>query len=333
MVEPAVTIAIPTRNRAHYLPTAIDSALAQTCTNTEILILDDASTDGTAEVVACYRDPRIRYIRHDCNIGMAANWNYGYQHGRGRYVAVLHDDDILAPTFLERALAEFERAPDAALVFAPVDIIDEHGACTDSAPAELLEPGRLDPPPTELEQLVRTTWIGWPAILVRRECMLEVGGFCEDFAYHKDWAVWLQLAARWPVRWVPQVLGSFRVHGGQFSEQFRRGATSIAQDRYAMLTATIPTLPLPPEQRADHHRRALRAFAETQLVLAWDLAAAGHRHHARQEARFALRIDRSVILRSPALVAGAFLASWLPPTLIRQLNRARTRLRPLLRRA
>ncbi|MDA0350949.1 MAG: glycosyltransferase [Chloroflexi bacterium] len=332
-IAPLVTVAIATRNRAALLAIALESAINQTFTDIEILVLDDASTDGTSELVARYTDPRIRYVRHDPNIGMAANWNYGYVHGRGEYVAVLHDDDYWLPTFLERAVAEFRIDPTAALVFAPYATVDEQGAVVGDAPRELTEVGVLDPPPIVLEQLVRTTWIGWPSIMIRRECMLEIGGFRETFPYHKDWAVWLQLAARWPVRWIPEQLGVYRVHGGQFSEEFRDTGTSLAEDRYQMLWETIPTLPVPNARRALLLRGALEAFAEQQLVLAWDLAKAGDGQAARQQARFAFHVDRTVLMRSPPLVVAAFVGSYFPPPLIRGLDRLRGALRPIFRRA
>lgn len=330
---PTVTIAIPTRNRAELLAIALESALTQTFTDTEILVLDDASTDDTAQMVGAIDDPRVHYVRHDPKIGMAANWNYGYEHGRGEYVTVLHDDDYWAPTFIERAVAEFKAEPTAGLVYAPYEIVDEHGAVTKPAPTQLTEIGALDPPPVVLEQLVRTTWIGWPTIMVRRTCMLEIGGFVEDFPYHKDWSVWLQLAARWPVRWIPEPLGSFRVHSGQFSEEFRANRLRLATDRRDMLWTTIPNLPLAANRRAALLRIALKSFAEEQLVLGWDLACAGDGAAAREQARFAFEVDRTVMLRSPQLVVAAFLASWLPAPPLRVLNRLRATLRPFFRRA
>ena len=320
---PTVTVAITTRNRARLLKIAIESALNQTFTDTEILILDDASSDDTSELVASYEDPRLRYLRHEPSIGMAANWNYAYQVGRGEYVAVLHDDDYWAPTFLERAVAEFRAAPEAGLVYAAVLPVNEQGQVSGRRPLPLSDTDRVSPPDEAVERIVRSTEIGWPAISVRRDCMLEIGGFTEQFPYHKDWAAWIKLAARYPVAYIADTLGYYRIHPQQFSVEYAAGAGAVARDRYEMLLATIPSLPLPPPRRADLLRTALRSLAQTQLVTAWDAARAGERSRARREVRFAFSIDASVALRAPQMVAAAYLASWMPAGLLNGLDRLR----------
>jgi hypothetical protein len=331
--QPTITIAIPTRNRSGLLVDAIDSALAQTFTDTEILVLDDDSSDDTCEVVARYADPRLRYVRHHPNIGMAANWNYGYEHGRGRYVAVLHDDDYWAPTFLDRALTVFQRQPDAGFVYAAVVPVDLDRRIIGDRRLALSDVDLIMPPATAVERLVKATEVGWPAILVRRAAMLEIGGFTEDFPYHKDWAAWIQLAARYPVGFLAETLGCYRIHPGQFSVEYGAELSAIASDRHAMLRRTIPGLPLPAAERDRLLKLALRALAETQLVSAWELARNGDRKRARTEARYAFSIDRGVAWRTPQLVAAAYAASFLPRGMIRSLDHWRAQARPLFRRS
>lgn len=101
---PLVSIAIATRNRAKFLPDAIYSALAQTVQDFEIVVVDDGSTDDTERVVSSLGDPRIRYFKRD-NQGIAAARNFAVQQARGRYIAVLDDDDIMLPWRLESQLA------------------------------------------------------------------------------------------------------------------------------------------------------------------------------------------------------------------------------------
>ena len=329
---PTVTVAIPTHNRASLLAIAIDSALSQTFTDTEILVLDDASTDHTTDLVSRYDDPRLRYVRHEPNIGMAANWNYGYEAGRGTYVAVLHDDDYWAPTFLERAVAAFEAEPTAGLVYAAVVPVDGQGEVIGERVLPLGEFDRMSSPADAVERIVKSTEVGWPAIVVRRECMLEVGAFTEEFPFHKDWAVWIELAARYPVGYIAETLGYYRIHPGQFSVEYNGDVGAIARDRYEMLWSTIPGLPLPALHRAALLKMALRALAQTQLVTAWDAARAGESERARREASFAFTIDPTVAFRSPQLVAAAYLGSWLPSGVLDQLDRLRAVARPLFRR-
>lgn len=97
-----VSVIIPTFNRAEYLRAAIASVLAQTYTNFELLILDNCSPDNTTDVVMSFHDDRIKYLRHQCNIGPTANWTYGICLAKGIFLSILGDDDYYAPEFLER---------------------------------------------------------------------------------------------------------------------------------------------------------------------------------------------------------------------------------------
>lgn len=99
---PLVTIAIPTYNRADgYLAEALESALAQTYDHLEILVSDNCSTDGTPDLVQSYDDPRIRYVRHETNLGAHGNFDYCVDAARGDFFLMLHDDDRIAPSLLE----------------------------------------------------------------------------------------------------------------------------------------------------------------------------------------------------------------------------------------
>ena len=96
-----VSILIPTYNRAGFLRDAIESALSQTHKDIEILVLDDASPDDTATVAAHYQsEPRLRYIRHTKNLGIAGNWKRGVELASGAFFCLLHDDDTFEPEFV-----------------------------------------------------------------------------------------------------------------------------------------------------------------------------------------------------------------------------------------
>ena len=123
-----VSILIPTYNRAHYLRDAIQSALTQTYSNIEILVLDDASPDDTLSVVQEFKnDSRLRYIRHTQNKGIVGNWKSGLSLARGEYFCFLHDDDTFEPEFVERLLEPLRQNPNLILSFSDHWVMDAFG--------------------------------------------------------------------------------------------------------------------------------------------------------------------------------------------------------------
>lgn len=100
MPEPLFSIVLPTYNRARFLPRSIGSVEAQSCTDWELLVMDDASTDDTPELMQGYADPRIRYIRHEQNMERSANRNAGIERAKGRFICLLDSDDAWRPEHL-----------------------------------------------------------------------------------------------------------------------------------------------------------------------------------------------------------------------------------------
>ena len=146
--SPTVSIGLPVYNGEQFLAQALDSVLAQTVRDYELIISDNASTDRTAEICREYaaRDPRIRYYRNANNMGAAFNYNRVFQLSRGEYFKWLADDDLCAPTFLERCLEMLEQRPDAILAYPKCQWIDENGGLfEDGAAAARSTPWPLNP--------------------------------------------------------------------------------------------------------------------------------------------------------------------------------------------
>ena len=127
MAEPLITVVIPTYNRPGYLRTALGSVLGQTCRNIEVLIQDNASPEDPWPVVASFNDTRVHYRRNRENIGVARNIIRALGWGSGRYVAILADDDLWEPDFLESLAAEMERDRRICVAFCDHGWIDESG--------------------------------------------------------------------------------------------------------------------------------------------------------------------------------------------------------------
>lgn len=127
--QPKVSIGLPVYNGENYLRQALDAVLAQTFTDFELIICDNASTDGTKEICREYtsRDSRLRYFRHATNIGGAANHNAVFHMGRGQYFKWVSHDDLMAPTFLERCVEVLDADPGCVLVHPATVLIDSEG--------------------------------------------------------------------------------------------------------------------------------------------------------------------------------------------------------------
>lgn len=125
----AISVALPVYNGERYLGVAIESVLGQTCGDFELIVTDNASTDGTEAIAREYaaRDARVRYVRNTVNVGAAGNYCRGFERARGRYFRWLAADDYLAPAALEASLRVLEEHADVAVCTSAADIVDEHG--------------------------------------------------------------------------------------------------------------------------------------------------------------------------------------------------------------
>lgn len=126
---PTVSIGLPVYNGANFLAETLDSILTQTYRDFELILMDNASTDETAEICRRYaaQDGRVRYHRNEQNIGAAANYNLAFDLGRGKYFKWSAHDDLIAPTFLERCVAVLDQQPDVVLCFTRTVAIDDDG--------------------------------------------------------------------------------------------------------------------------------------------------------------------------------------------------------------
>lgn len=127
--RPRVSIGLPVYNGENFIVASIDSLLAQTFTDFELIICDNASTDGTEAVCRDYasRDPRVRYQRNEANIGASANYNLTFEMARGDYFKWAAHDDLCAPTYLERCVEALERDPAVVLAYTRARAIDGKG--------------------------------------------------------------------------------------------------------------------------------------------------------------------------------------------------------------
>jgi glycosyltransferase involved in cell wall biosynthesis len=201
----SVSVVIPTYNYGRYLRDAVDSVLAQTYAPLEVLVIDDGSTDDTADVAASYGD-RIRFIRQQ-NAGVGAARNNGIALARGEYLAFLDSDDIWLPQKLEKQIARFEADPELGLVHCGAERFDESGVI--SVWLDGLE-GWIAPRLLDLDAAVITAGSG---IVVPKRVAEDVGGFDVRLPPSEDWDFSYRIAVRYRVGFVREVLVRYRQHG------------------------------------------------------------------------------------------------------------------------
>lgn len=213
MKAPEVSIIVAAYNAEKYIGQAIDSILAQTIDDIELIIVDDGSTDRTPDVIRQFDDARIRGFRQ-ANSGQTVAKNRGIRESTGRYVGFCDADDYWHTRKLEKQLPVFERSPDIAVIYSNEVSIDESGAAL---------PDRVDATRRGdvLDDLFVDNFIPFGTALVRRDRLIEVGGFDESLRMGIDWDLWLRLAARYKFDYVPDDLYIYRKWAGQMSTNWR----------------------------------------------------------------------------------------------------------------
>jgi hypothetical protein len=222
LTSPRVTVVVPTFNRARLLPVAVESVLAQTYGDFRLLIADNASTDGTAEVVARYDDPRIDYVRRPENLGITANHNLALRDVATEYCLIVSDDDVLFPQMLERTVAVLDANPRAGMVHTRFSVLGEDGAVvrevddwTYGLDDDTVEPG---------ETFVRESMLWSCRVCVStallRTAALPEPPFDQDDFPAIDFGLWLRMALDWEMAFVAEPLAGYRIHGAAHSAAF-----------------------------------------------------------------------------------------------------------------
>jgi glycosyltransferase involved in cell wall biosynthesis len=202
-----VSVIVAAYNHEAYIRQCIDSALAQTYPDVEIVVVDDGSSDGTYEILKSY-DDSITLIR-STNRGTQAARNAAIAASTGQYLALLDSDDYWLPHKLAQQMQVFVEHPDTALVYSLALAVDEVGSPLGGG----VPFGRDAPDPHRVfETLLASCHIPALTAVFKRACLDAVGSFDESLLGSGDWDMWLKIAERWSVRCVPEPLAFYRVH-------------------------------------------------------------------------------------------------------------------------
>ncbi|MBN1681444.1 MAG: glycosyltransferase [Anaerolineae bacterium] len=204
--SPLVSIVIPTYNHRRYICDAVDSALAQTYPNCEIIVVDDGSDDGTVTLLKSRYGESIRIIYQE-NRGLSAARNTGTRQSLGEFVNYCDADDKLLPTKVARCMDVFEQHPDAAAVYTDYEHVADDGETVLARPHPPLPSGDIF---CDLLIGPLGNFIHEAAPLVRRAAVIEAGGFNENLRAAEDWDLWLRVAVRHPFVYLRDMLTLYR---------------------------------------------------------------------------------------------------------------------------
>jgi glycosyltransferase involved in cell wall biosynthesis len=214
MSVPRVSICIPNYNMGKYLRLAVGSALAQTYDSYEVVVCDNASTDDSMDVLASLKNPRLRVIRNDANIGMIANFNKVIEQAKAPFIKLLEADDLLEPECLREMMAAAERHPDAGIIACSMVVMNAKSEIVSShIHAEEVVSGGV----MKSRVHSRGNEVGTPThVLLRRALLDKTGLFDPDYRdYLNDFDLWIRCFDHTNVAFLSAPLIRVRRHAEQ----------------------------------------------------------------------------------------------------------------------
>ncbi|WP_069385656.1 glycosyltransferase family 2 protein [Cellulosimicrobium cellulans] len=267
---PRVSVVVPAYNNAAYIEKTIDSILAQTFEDFELVVSDHSSTDGTWDVLQRYRDePRTRLVRTEAGGGARRNWNRVSQLARGELVKLVCGDDLLAPTCLERQVRAFdEGGSDVVLVASQRDIVDARGKPFIRARGLARLDGVVDGK-RALRETVRAggNIFGEPACVLMRRDALERAGWWQDLRYFIDAGSYAHVLVQGDMVAVRESLAAFRVSASQWSVRLARQQAQEAAEFHRLAQGMAPDAVRDTDVRQGDRRAALAAFQRRVVYL------------------------------------------------------------------
>lgn len=277
-----ISVVIPVYNGEKTIKDTIESVLAQTFQNFELIVINDGSKDSTLEIISGIQDPRIKVFSYP-NAGLSASRNRGIAQASGEYISFIDADDLWTPDKLESQLKALEENPQAVLAYSWTNCIDESG--------QLLGPGdRSNISGDVYATLLLNNFLeNGSNALIRTKVFAEVGGFDESLNSAEDWDMWLRLAARYPFVLVPFPHILYRVY-----------TTSMSSNVLKMEAACLRVIERAFEQAPD----SLQYLKEPSIanIYKYNIFKALKEPTARQQGLIAVVFLWKAIKHEPALL-------------------------------
>jgi glycosyltransferase involved in cell wall biosynthesis len=254
---PRVSVLMTVYNAEAFLRESIESVLAQTFQDWELVAVDDGSKDSSPAILSRYTDPRVRVIALQKNIGRTPALRHAFDNARGEYIAVLDADDVCSKERFERQVEFLDRRSDVALVASWVKYIDERGTA--------FEDFKPTTDPQELHDCLGwTNPIVHSSVMYRRAAAAAVGGYSLDLIYAQDFGLVLKLAERHRIAMIGEFLCGWRIVSNSMSRSPQYGVTRGREG--VMNFRRARQLPL--SRKAARLNRRVQAVAKVELGLA-----------------------------------------------------------------
>jgi glycosyltransferase involved in cell wall biosynthesis len=224
--SPKVTVVITVYNREKYVAAAIESILAQTFSDFELLVIDDGSSDGSREVIQSFRDPHVHLVCNETNLGIPRTRNRGIQLAHGEYLAFLDSDDWAYPERLAKQVDFLDRHPDYAAVGAWIAWMNEEGRSLRRIKRKPASPDEIAARRLFRQGIENSTSMA-------RTAVLRSYGHQEQFDISSDFDLWSRIAATYKLATLPEVLVRRRMHKSSITRERAHRAKGRRLDIYA----------------------------------------------------------------------------------------------------
>src|SRR6201992_83559 len=294
--KPEISFIVPCYNYGRYLAECLNSILCQEGDFAfEVIVIDDASTDNTLEVISSYSDPRIRLIRHEKNVGHIGTINEGLRAAHGAFIARIDPDDRYRPYFLLKTIEKFKKHQEVGMVYGDVALIND---CSEIMVerSDNVHSGQ-DYKGNELIRLMERNFVCAPSVIARREAWLDAVPVPEGLAFH-DWYFTLMMARKYEFYFTREVLAEYRVHNSNHHSRIAKDKTE-EPSIFHLLDQIYRDKEVNPELERQKKKARRRIYRAQYLDLANKYFGLGHEADARRcywaavrkQPQFLLRVD------------------------------------------
>lgn len=210
MTDINVSVCIASYNHAPYLREMLNSVLAQTYKNFEVVVVDDASPDNSLEILNEYAEKfenfRVYTHENQVNKGISMTLNLAIEKAKGNYIVFVGSDDVLYPDALENQIREFEKNSDLAFVYGKCRCIDQNGELSGEVLGENAGNSALS-----MDEVIASNGIPAVTVMARKDCLESVGLYDKHLIF-SDWHLWIKLLAHYEMAFIDRFICKYRIH-------------------------------------------------------------------------------------------------------------------------